>query len=94
MPMLSDPLYDFITERKHLIWYVKDYRALNEEAIVEATLNYGDWDDVQKLIHIIGIERVATIFRKQMVMGRQRGNYYPDVANYFNLYFNKYAAHA
>ena len=94
MPKLSDPLYDFITERKHLIWYVKDYRALNEEAIVEATLNYGDWDDVQKLIHIIGIERVATIFRKQMVMGRQRGNYYPDVANYFNLYFNKYAAHA
>ncbi len=40
--MLSDSLYDFISERKHLIWYVKDYRALNEEAVVEATLNYGD----------------------------------------------------
>lgn len=92
--MLSDSLYDFILERKHLIWYVKDYRALSEESLVEATLNYGDWNDVQKLIHILGIERMAAIFRKQMVTGRQRGNYYPDVVNYFNLYFDKYASHA
>lgn len=92
--MLNDPLYNFVSERKHLIWYVKDYRALNEEAVVEATLNYGDWNDVQKLIEIIGMEKVAKIFRKQMITGRQRGNYYPDVANYFNLYFNKYASHA
>jgi|GEM_PF-6740370 len=28
--MLSDPLYDFMSKRKHLIWYVKDYRTLNE----------------------------------------------------------------
>ena len=88
--MLSDPLYDFISKRKHLIWYVKDYRALNEEAIVEATLNYGDWDDVQKLIRILGMEKVARIFRKQIITGRQRGNYYPDVAHYFTLYFNKH----
>lgn len=92
--MLSDSLYDFISGRKHFIWYVKDYRALSEESIVEATLNYGDWDDVQKLIRILGIERMAAIFRKQMVTGRQRGNYYPDVVNYFNLYFDKYASHA
>ena len=89
--MLSDSLYDFISKRKHLIWYVKDYRALSEESIVEATLNYGDWDDVRKVIGILGIERMASIFRKQMATGRQRGNYYPDVANYFNLYFDKYA---
>ncbi|MEK7515476.1 MAG: hypothetical protein AAB555_00880 [Patescibacteria group bacterium] len=92
--MLSNPLYDFISNRGHLIWYVKDYRALSEESVVEATLNYGNWDDVQKLIGILGIERVAAIFRKQMVTGRQRGNYYPDVVNYFNLYFNKYASNA
>lgn len=92
--MLSNPLYDFISNRGHLIWYVKDYRALSEESVVEATLNYGNWDDVQKLIGILGIERVAAIFRKQMATGRQRGNYYPDVVNYFNLYFNKYASNA
>ena len=88
--MLSNPLYDFISKRKHLIWYVKDYRALNEEAIVEATLNYGDWDDVQRLIRILGMEKVAQIFRKQMITGRQRGNYHRKTRHYFNLYFNKY----
>jgi hypothetical protein len=92
--MLSDSLYDFISKRKHLIWYVKNYRALNEESVVEATLNYGNWGDVQRIICIMGIERVAQIFRKQMVTGRQRGNYYRDVAHYFTLYFNKYATHA
>lgn len=92
--MLSDSLYDFIRERKHFIWYVKEYRALNEESVVEATLNYGDWDDVQELIRILGMECVAQIFRKQMVTGRQRGNYYPETAHYFNLYFDKYAIHA
>lgn len=90
--MLSDTLYNFIKERGHLIWYVKDYRGLNEEAIVEATLNYGNWNDVQKLIQIMGIERVAEIFRKQV--NRPRKNYRPEVSNYFSLYFNKYATHA
>ena len=90
--MLSDPLYDFISERKYLIWYVKDYRALNEEAIVEATLNYGDWKDVQKLIRILGIKRVAEIFRMQV--SRPRKNYRSEVSHYFSLYFDKYAAHA
>ena len=90
--MLNDALYDFISKRKHLIWYVKDYRALNEEAIVEATLNYGNWDDVQKLIKILGMEKAAHIFRKQA--NRPRKNYRPEVLHYFSLYFNKYAAHA
>lgn len=90
--MLSDPLYDFISERKHLIWYVKDYRALSEESIVEATLNYGDWDDVQVIIRILGITRVAEIFRKQV--NRPRKNYRPEVSHYFNLYFDKHATHA
>jgi len=88
--MLSDPLYDFISKRKHLIWYVKDYRALNEEAIVEAALNYGNWDDVQEMIKILGMEKAAQIFRKQMITGRQRGNYHRKTRHYFNLYFNKY----
>ena len=86
--MLSDSLYDFITKRKHLIWYVKDYRALNEESIVEHTLNYGDWDDVQEMIRILGIKRVAEIFRANAF--RQRTNYRKQVKHYFDLYFNKY----
>ncbi len=85
-------IHDFIKKRKYLIWWVKDYDKLNAESIVEATLNYGDWDDVQALIKIMGIKEVARIFRaksKPSPMGRQ--NYRPEVKHYFNLYFNKYA---
>lgn len=85
-------IHDFIKKRKYLIWWVKDYDKLNAEAIVEATLNYGDWNDVQTLIKILGIKKVAKIFRvksKPSKMGRQ--NYQSEVVNYFKLYFQKYA---
>lgn len=82
-------IIDFIKKRPYLIWWVKNYERLSDEPIVEATLNYGDWDDVQTLIKILGIQRVAKIFRKQAK--QKRCNYYPEVANYFTLYFNKHA---
>lgn len=84
-------LRDFIKKRKHLIWYVKNYDALDEASIVEAVLNYGDWDDVQELFKILGIKRVAKIFRaKSKPMKFGRTNYRNRVKNYFSLYFNKY----
>jgi len=85
-------IHDFIKKRKGLIWWVKDYDSLSPESIVEATLNYGDWDDVQTLIKIMGIKEVARIFREKSQpskVGRQ--NYHAEIKYYFNLYFNKYA---
>ncbi|MBU3965661.1 hypothetical protein KKG29_03150 [Patescibacteria group bacterium] len=85
-------IHDFIKKRKHLIWWVRDYDKIGADSIVEATLNYGDWDDVQALIKILGIKKVTQIFReksKPSKIGRQ--NYRPEVKHYFNLYFNKYA---
>jgi hypothetical protein len=85
-------IHDFVKKRKHLIWYVKDYDKLSAESIVEATLNYGNWDDVQTLIKIMGIKKVAKIFRAKSKPGKWgRTNYDSKITNYFNLYFNKYA---
>lgn len=85
-------IHDFIKKRKHLIWYVKDYDKLSDDSIVEAVLNYGDWDDVQTLIKIMGIKKVAKIFRAKSKPGKWgRTNYRPEIKNYFQLYFNKYA---
>lgn len=84
-----DAIHDFIVKRKGLVWYVKDHRALSEESIVEAVLNYGNWRDVQEIIQILGIKKIASIFRAQVA--RPRKNYRPEVINYFTLYFNKYA---
>jgi hypothetical protein len=82
-------IHEFIKKRPYLIWYVKDYDALDNEAIVEAVLNYGEWEDVQEMIQILGIKEVATIFRRKSK--EKRCNYLPKTKNYFNLYFNKYA---
>lgn len=82
----------FMKKRKYLVWYVKDVTKLSDESIVEAVLNYGDWDDVQEMIKIMGIKKVAKIFRAKSKPGKWgRTNYRSEIKNYFGLYFNKYA---
>ncbi|MDO8617963.1 MAG: hypothetical protein Q7N87_03715 [Candidatus Uhrbacteria bacterium] len=88
-------IHEFIKKRPYLVWYVKDLGKLDEASIVEHVLNYGDWDDVQTMIKILGIQKTAKIFRRKSTpdkFGRQ--NYDPLVKNYFQRYFNKYATHA
>lgn len=85
----KDNLRNFMKARKYLVWYVKNPENLPLESIVEHTLNYGNWDDVQTLIKIAGIKKVAEIFKKQTVGPRL--NYRSEVINYFKLYFNEYA---
>lgn len=79
----------FIKKRPQLIWYVKDLDNLSDASILEHTLNYGDWDDVQKLLKIMGVKKAAKIFWEKA--NQPRCNYRPEIKNYFNPYFNKYA---
>lgn len=80
---------DFVRKRKYLFWSTKNYDGLSKEAIVEAILNYGDMNDVRELIALLGMQEVAKIFRENT--NRPRINYRPEVKNYFQLYFKKYA---
>jgi hypothetical protein len=83
---------DFVRKRKHLFWSTKNYDGLSNGAVVEAILNYGDMNDVRELISLLGMQTVAKIFyekSKKSKAGRQ--NYRPEVINYFDLYFQKYA---
>ena len=84
-------IHEFIKKRPYLVWYVKNLDALDEASIVEHVLNYGNWDDVQEMIKILGMEKTAQIFRRKSTpdkFGRQ--NYRPEIKYYFNLYFNKH----
>jgi len=45
-------LQKFIKNKSYLVWYVKNPTKLSDEAIVEAVINYGDFDDVKKMIKI------------------------------------------
>jgi len=82
-------LQQFLKKRSHLLWYVKNPEQVSEQAAVEAVLNYGDMDDVRQLISILGIKKVASIFKKQLK--QKRVNYDPKVAHFFKLYFKKHA---
>jgi len=85
---------NFIKKRRYLIWYVgiENFDKLSDESIVEAVLNYGDWDDVQELIRILGLKKTAEIFRRKSKKSKMgRTNYRPEIINYFSLYFKKYA---
>ncbi len=84
-------LTNFIKKRKYLIWYTKNYDGLTADSIVEATLNYGNWEDVMTLIKIIGIKKMAKIFWKQTDPRRKRINYHPKTAHFFKLYFHRHA---
>ena len=90
--MVSSELQDFAEAHRAFWWWVKDPRELSEEAIVQGTLNYGNWDDVQELIRIMGTGHAAEVFYRDInVSPRRRGNYYPEVLRYFDLYFKRHA---
>lgn len=84
-------LNTFIKARPHLVWYVGDVSKLSEASIVENTLNYGTWQDVSELLALLGTEEVAKTFTRQAAQARN--NYRPEIANYFQLYFSRYATH-
>ena len=56
---------------------------------METILNYGDLDAVRQLFNKVGMKTVADIFFRQT--NRSRVNYFPQVANFFTIYFNRHA---
>jgi len=62
--------------------------TVSDELLVETMLNYGSLEQIKELFTQINIQTVAEIFRN--MTGRKKLNYFPEVWNYFELYFNKY----
>ncbi len=86
--MKQTKLQKFTKKRKYLFWDVH-LDGLDEPAVVERILNYGDWDDVQEMFEVIGIKRAAEIFKKQTA--EARNSYRRQIKNYYTMYFKKYA---
>ncbi len=81
----------FIRKHSNLFWYIPEDKKedLSPDVVVEFILNYGSMDDIMTLIGIMGIKDTARIFFA--AEGRKKLNYYPEIYNFFSLYFNKYA---
>ena len=89
--MNSPEIKAFIRENSALFWYTPEDKKeeISPEFLVETILNYGSMEDVKKLIKILGIKEMAKVFFN--ATGRKKLNYYPEIYNYFKLFFRKYA---
>jgi hypothetical protein len=90
--MRTQAVKDFINEHQALFWYSpKDKgETVSDELLVETLLNYGTMDEIRRLFELLGIRNVANTFRQ--MNGRKKLNIYPEIRNYFELYFNRHAS--
>ena len=89
--MNSPEIKEFIKEHGYLFWYTPEDKKenINHEFLVETILNYGDLEAIKKLFTVVGLKETARIFFN--ATGRKKLNYFPEVYNYFSLFFKKHA---
>jgi hypothetical protein len=89
--MNSPEIKAFILENSNLFWYTpKDLKEdIGPELLIETILNYGDINAVRKLCKLMGMREMAEVFFS--ATGRKKLNYYPEIYNFFELFFKKYA---
>ncbi len=88
----SERFINFIERNSDLFWHFdkKKLSDLSDAVVVEYILNFGDESTVKELIDILGVDRTAEIFFKN-TKGKTRKNYFPQVENFFRLYFSRHA---
>ena len=89
--MNSPEVKEFIRQNSDLFWYTPGDKKedIGPELLLETILNYGTLDDIRTLLKIWGIREAANVFYS--AEGRKKLNYFPEIYNYFSLYFKKYA---
>jgi hypothetical protein len=88
--MRTKAVKDYIRKHQELFWYSPGEKdnTVSDGLLVETIINYGTLEDIRELFGVMGLENVASIFRQ--MTGRKALNIYPELKNYFELYFNKY----
>lgn len=89
--MHNKKIRELISQNSSLFWFVPEKEKVNIslEFLVETILNYGDEQSVKQLLDIVGTNKVADIFHKHI--SGNRINYFPQVVNFFSLYFQRHA---
>lgn len=89
--MNTPEIKSFIHENRDLFWYTPEDQKedISPELLVETILNYGDMNEIKTLIRIMGIQEISRIFFS--AQGRKKLNYYPEIYNFFSLFFTRYA---
>lgn len=79
-----------IEKNSSLIWYTKNYTALDDEAIAEALFNFGSWETIQEFHKTVGLAQAKALFHS--LNSKKRSNLRPIVRNYFTLYYDTHAS--
>ena len=89
--MRNEALKAYIRKRSALFWHSPEDKGetVSDELFVEHILNYGSMEDVQELFRVMGLQRVAEVFKG--MTGRKALNFFPEIWNFFNLVFIRYA---
>jgi hypothetical protein len=90
----SPALKSLIKKNAHLFWYTKEEEKENlpVDVVLEFFINYAEKETIKSLFNIIGIQTAPKIFFEQKQNWGLRNNLYPELDNFFTLYFNKYAS--
>jgi len=88
---MNPQIKSLIKENSNLFWYTPNDKKeeISMELFVETMLNYGSLEDIKRTIKILGIKEMSRIFLS--AKGRKKLNYYPEIYNYFSIYFSRYA---
>jgi len=89
--MRTPELKSFIRKHSALFWYTPQDKkeAVSDEFLIETILNHGTLDDYKELERLMGRDVISAVFMN--LEERKVGNYYPEIYNFFYLYFSKYA---
>ena len=90
--MRTPEIKKFIDDHAHLFWYspAPKSETVSDELLVETILNYGSLEDVREMFFVVGLQNVASIFGG--MTGRKKLNFFPEIHNFFALYFKKYVS--
>ncbi len=89
--MRTPEIKEFILRHSDLFWYTPQDKKedISDDLLVETILNYGTLNEFKDLEKLMGQQKLSTIFLG--VEGRKKTNYYPEVYNFFYLYFKNHA---
>lgn len=82
-------LQSFASEHHMYWWWVPDVTKLSEDAIVEGTINCGDFADKKELLAILGKTRFRNNLTK--LMKQPRSSIRPETASYWLDYITTHA---
>jgi len=83
----TEKVRQIIRSKPYLAWSTRNIEALSLEAMVEAVLTKGDFDDFRAVVNILGVEAVREIFTRQV--SRPRKNYSRKTEHFFRLLFER-----